>query len=53
MNKYDVAGLLQTYAEKIGKAPSKTSAELMISDLRRELPRRVEWDCEWKETDDE
>lgn len=40
MNQQDIAGLLQTYAEKIAKSRTKEQVKRHIRDLRKELDLR-------------
>lgn len=40
MNKYDVAGLLQTYAEKTRNARNEEHLKELIRDLKKELDLR-------------
>ena len=40
MNNLDVAGILQTYAEKVRKARNKKHLKNIIKDLKQELDLR-------------
>ena len=40
MNKYDIAGLLMTYAEQISKCRNKEQVKKLVKRLREEIDLR-------------